>query len=107
MKKFRLEDMIGGWFVGNFTPNVVKDSNFEVAIKKYKSGTKEKKHFHKKAYEITVIVEGKVLMNEIEYSEGDIILIDPNETTDFFVIEDTITCVVKSPSVMKDKFIIE
>ena len=106
MKKFRLEDMIGGWFVGNFTPSIVKESNFEVAIKKYKSGTKEKNHVHKKAYEITVIVEGKVLMNQNEYSAGDIVFIEPNEVTDFFAIEDTITCVVKSPSVMKDKFII-
>lgn len=107
MKKFRLEDMIGGWFVGDFTPSIVKESNFEVAIKKYKSGTKEKKHLHKLAYEITVIISGKVLMNNKEFKEGDIIKINKGESTDFITLEDTITCVVKSPSVQGDKYVLE
>ena len=31
MKKFKLDDMKGGWFVGNFEPSVMK-ADFEVGI---------------------------------------------------------------------------
>lgn len=106
MKIFKLNEMLGGWFLGNFEPSVIRESNFEVAIKKYNSGDYEKKHFHKIAYEITVIVKGKVLMNNKEYSEGDIIFLKPGESSDFKVLEETLTCVVKSPSVENDKYLI-
>jgi hypothetical protein len=35
-------------------------------------------------------------MNGVRYTEGDIIVISPNEPTDFRVLKDTITTVVKS-----------
>ena len=38
------------------------------------------------------------------FESNDIILIEPNESTDFEVIEDTITAVFKSASVPEDKF---
>lgn len=107
MKKFNLDDMIGGWFVGDFNPSLIKQSEFEVAIKRYSKGEKEDNHKHEIAIEITVIVEGRVLMNEKEYSKNDIIYISPGETTDFIVLEDTITVVVKTPSLPNDKYILE
>lgn len=33
MKSAHLENMIKGWFVGNFDPVVLKNENFEVAVK--------------------------------------------------------------------------
>ena len=99
-----LDDMIGGWFVGDFDPSVIKTKDFEVAVKKYVSGQKERRHLHKIATEITVIVEGRVRMNCIEYSSGSIIQIQPNEPSDFEALEDTITVVVKTPSVTGDKY---
>jgi len=106
MKKFNLDDMIGGWFVGDFNPSLIKQSEFEVAIKRYSKGDKETNHLHKIATEITVIVEGKVIMNDKEYTKNDILFITPGEATDFIVLEDTITVVVKSPSVPDDKYVI-
>ena len=38
MKKFKLDDMKGGWFVGNFEPSVMK-ADFEVGIPDTKKGT--------------------------------------------------------------------
>lgn len=105
MKKFSLTDMVGGWFVGGFSPAVLRTSEFEVAVKHYSQGDQEKSHHHKRAKEITVIVAGKARMRDQQYSKGDIILIQPGESTDFEALEDTITVVVKSPSVMDDKFI--
>jgi len=106
MEIYKLEDMIKGWFVGNFNQSVMKTSDFEVAVKKYKAGDRENLHVHKVATEITVIVYGRVVMNEVEYTEGDIIKIAPGEPTDFHVLTDCCTVVVKNPSVTDDKYVL-
>ena len=105
-KKININDFIGGWFIGNFHPTLLQTSEFEVAIKKYKKGDYEKSHFHIIAKEFTVIVTGVVRMNNIIYNEGEIIIINENDATDFEAITDTITLVVKTPSVTNDKYII-
>ncbi|AXX91790.1 hypothetical protein CPU12_11475 [Malaciobacter molluscorum LMG 25693] len=105
MKVAKLEDMIKGWFVGNFDPTLIKTNEVEVAVKEYKKGECEEKHYHKIATEITVIVSGKVKMNGIEYSKGDIIVIEPFETTDFEALEDTVNTVVKFPGANDDKYL--
>ena len=101
-----LNDMIGGWFIGDFEPSVIRTKDFEVAIKKYKAGQKDSAHVHKVATEITVIAEGRVKINSVEYPSGSIVEIKPNEPSDFEVLEDTITVVVKIPSVSGDKYIL-
>ena len=107
MKLAKLGNMKNGWFVGNFEPNVLKTSDVEVAVKKYKANDYEKKHFHKIATEITLIVSGEVEMNKKRYREGDIIVIEPNEATDFLTITDAMTIVVKKPSAKDDKYYAE
>ena len=106
MKIFRLNDMKGGWFVGNFSPTCLKTSDCEVACKHYKKGDSEKRHVHKIATEITLIVEGLIKMNDVTYKSGDIIVLDPGDATDFQVVEDTVTVVVKVPSVKGDKYLV-
>lgn len=106
MKVNKLDDMIKGWFIGNFEPTLFNTDLVEVAVKEYKAGDYEQKHYHKIATEITVITKGRVEMNGVEYSSGDIITIEPNEATDFKVLEDTITTVVKLPCVKDDKYIV-
>lgn len=104
MEKFNLEDMVKGWFVGNFEPSSFKTSEFEVAIKKYAAGESETTHFHKIATEITVVVSGRVSMCGSDWGPGSIIKLSPGEETNFLAYEDTLTVVVKSPSVIGDKF---
>lgn len=105
MKVAKLEDMVKGWFVGNFDPTLIKTNDVEIAVKEYKKGDYEEKHYHKIATEITVIVSGKVRMNGKEYSKGDIIVIEPNEVTDFEALEDTVNTVVKFPGASHDKYL--
>lgn len=105
MKTSKLNDMVKGWFVGDFNPTLKKTNSMEVAVKEYKKGDYEPQHYHKIAEEITVIISGKVKMNGIEYSKGDIIIVEPNEATDFEVLEDTVNAVVKYPSAKNDKFL--
>ena len=108
MEHFKLSDLKGGWFAGNFDPTLYKTGDFEVAVKQYKKGDYEKKHFHKIATEFTVIVYGEVEMNKMKYTAGQIIKIAPGETTDFFVLSDmAITTVLKVPSVADDKYVSE
>ena len=105
MKKKRLENMVKGWFVGNFEPTVFKTSDVEVAVKEYRTGDYEGRHHPKLSPEITVIAIGRVRMNGVEYTKGDIIVIEPNQSTDFEVLEDTITTVVKYPGASNDKYL--
>lgn len=108
MKTNNLKNMIKGWFIGNFEPSLLKTNDCEVAVKEYKKGDKEGKHFHKIATEYTVIINGKVRMNGIEYGEGDIIVMEPNEATDFECLEDgTKNVVVKIPGANNDKYLVE
>ena len=104
MKISGLSDMKGGWFVGDFSPACYKLPECEVACKYYKKGENEERHVHKVATEITVIALGHVLMNGVEYRSGDIILLEPGESADFNVLEDTIIVVVKMPSSLGDKY---
>lgn len=105
MKVAKLDKMVKGWFVGNFEPTLVKTNDVEVAVKSYIKGDFEEKHYHKIATEVTVIVSGKVKMNNIIYNKNDIIVIEPNESTDFEALEDTVCTVVKYPGASNDKYI--
>lgn len=105
MKLFNLDDMVKGWFVGDFMPTVYKTENVEVGVKKYFAGAYEALHHHKVATEITVIVSGQVKMNGVIYEAGSILVISPNEATDFLALTDVVTTVVKLPGAKNDKYI--
>lgn len=107
MKIDNLQNMVKGWFIGNFEPSLLKTSDCEVAVKEYKKGDYEGKHFHKIATEFTVIISGRVRINGVEYKAGDIIVMEPNEITDFECLEDgTKNVVVKIPGANNDKYIV-
>jgi hypothetical protein len=105
MKKYHLSEFTNGWFIGFFDNSIFKTDNFEISIKRYKKGDLEQRHYHKIATEYTAIVSGSVLMNNINFTVNDIIEINPGESTDFLCLEDTVTCVIKTPSCPNDKFI--
>ena len=107
MKTARLDEMTKGWFVGNFSPTLYRTNDVEVAVKRYEAGAYDKKHYHKLATEITVVTKGTVRMNGVEYTEGDIIVIEPNEATDFYAVTDAENVVVKLPGANNDKYIME
>ena len=105
MKISKLSDMTRGWFVGDFSPTLVATQAVEVGVKEYSSGQKEERHYHKVATEITVILSGRVRMNNQELHAGEIVTIYPMESSDFEAIEDTTTVVVKFPGEPHDKYI--
>lgn len=105
MEVFKLNSMFKGWFIGDFDPSLHK-ADYEVGIKRYISGDKEPKHYHKEAIEFTVVVSGIIKMNDKIYIENDIIKVDLNEEIEFECIEDAITVVVKTKSVKNDKYLL-
>ena len=104
MKEFRIEDMVKGWFVGDFEPAALRTAGCEVAFKAYRGGDTEPKHIHKIATEITVVVSGLIKMNGKRYIANSIIVIEPGEVVEFRAIFNSETICVKIPSVKGDKY---
>jgi hypothetical protein len=104
MKSARLENMVKGWFVGDFEPTLLRSKDCEVAVKHYKAGDREDTHHHRVATEITLIVSGEVMMMGRKWCAGDIVLVEPGEATDFVALTDAVNVVVKTPSVAGDKY---
>ncbi len=107
LNKYSLNEMVKGWFIGDFNPSLFKTKDVEVAVKRYLKDDYENTHFHKIATEFTVIIEGAVLMNGVKYEKNDILVIEPGYKTDFLALEDTVTAVVKIPGATDDKYGVE
>ncbi|MBI2268232.1 MAG: hypothetical protein HYU80_02150 [Candidatus Blackburnbacteria bacterium] len=107
MKTYRLNEFKGGWFVGNFLPTIIDTKECEVAVKVYKKGDFDEAHYHKLADEITVVVYGKCSINGQIYGPGDIIWLERNDVSKFEALEDSANVIVKIPSVVGDKYVVE
>lgn len=104
MKVMQLSKMQKGWFIGDFEPSILRTQAVEVAVKTYKAGDQESSHCHKIATEVTLIISGEVEMRGGIYKSGDMIMIEPGEASAFKALSDTISVVVKTPSVVNDKY---
>lgn len=104
MKTHKLSNMQHGWFVGAFTPTVHRTDAVEVAVKEYPAGSHEPAHYHRIATEITVIVSGEARMAGASFGRGDIVVMAPNDITDFTALTDVTTVVVKIPGALDDKY---
>ena len=106
MTAFDIEKFTGGWIMGDFHPAIIRTKDAEVAIKRYTAGQSEPAHVHKIAREITVIIDGMVSMNGRTYTKDTAICIEPGDVTDFLALTDAVTCVIKTPSVIGDKYFV-
>jgi quercetin dioxygenase-like cupin family protein len=104
MKLHNLSSFTRGWFVGDFEPSIIRTKDFECMVHYYKAGDSEARHVHKVADEITVIVHGVFKMSGQRLQAGDIVHLLPGEPADFECLEDGATTVVKTPSVIGDKY---
>jgi len=99
MKISRIEDYIGGWFVGNFEPTAYKTDQFEVSYKLHPKGQEWDIHYHNIVTEINVVVRGKMILQGKELKTGDVFILEPYEIADPEFLEDTEIICVKTPSV--------
>jgi len=99
----RLDEMVGGWFVGAFTPVALHCEAAEVAVKHYAAGDVEDSHEHRIATEVTVLVSGRAKMCGRDLVAGDVLVLEPGTATGFLALTDCTTVAVKTPSVLGDK----
>lgn len=103
----KLDDMVRGWFVGDFYPAAFRSRDVEVAVQRFTAGAYEKAHYHRQATEITLLINGRATMAGHELCAGDIITLTPGTVSGFVALEDCLTVVVKLPGVLNDKFMVE
>jgi len=107
MKKFRIENMHKGWFVGNFSPTAFLTKDFEVCFRTHPKGEKWDHHYHTEITEINLLTRGKMILQGQELSAGDIFILYPYEIADPVFLEDCDIVCVKTPSCPDDKIIIK
>ena len=106
MEKHKISEFKKGWLIGDFEPSIIRNKKFEFGVKFYKREEKDQTHFHKNSEEITVITSGLFDMNGSKLSPGDIVHVKKNEIISFSCIDDGSIAVIKTPSVIGDKFTI-
>jgi quercetin dioxygenase-like cupin family protein len=106
MDILKMENMKGGWFIGNFEPTAFKTDQFEVCYKDHIKGEKWDSHYHKEGTEINYLIEGKMIIQNKELNKGDIFILHPFEIANPEFVEDCTVLIIKTPSKPGDKFII-
>lgn len=97
--------MTRGWMVGQFSPSLY-NKDYEIGFKYYKYGDYEQSHKHLLSEEVTIILLGEVEMNGTKYSEGDILIQEKGEYTDFRCLSERVITGVYRPdgSFPNDKY---
>lgn len=103
MKIYKLADMSRGWIIGDFDAAAFRTNNCEVAIGEHSKGFSTKKHYHEFMDEISIVISGKVRVNDSIFEKGDIFHIEKGEVSDIEYLVDSVLVVVKTPAVAWDK----
>lgn len=107
MNLYKLEEMIGGWFVGNFSPTAFTTKDVEVSYKKHPKGEVWDLHYHEKVTEVNLLVRGKMKIREKLLDSGDIFILHPFEIADPEFLEDCEIVCVKLPGIANDKIVLK
>lgn len=99
MKILNIEDMVGGWFVGDFEPTAYKTKDFEVSYKLHPKGQEWDIHYHTDVTEINYVIKGNMVLQGKTLKTGDIFILEPYEIADPNFLEDTEIICVKTPSI--------
>tara|TARA_R110000823_G_scaffold241925_1_gene366527 strand:- start:711 stop:1043 length:333 start_codon:yes stop_codon:yes gene_type:complete len=107
MKIYKFDEMVGGWFIGDFSPSSFKTKDFEVCYKKHSKGEKWDTHYHKLGTEINYLIKGKIKIQNRLVIAGEIFILSPYEIADPKFLEDCELVIVKTPSNIKDKYVVD
>ena len=106
MRTEHIDNMKGGWFVGDFDPVAFHSKLFEVGYKEFKKDEPHQDHYHKEGTEINLVAYGRVEFNGVSFGEGSIVIIEPGEVTKTKFLEDSGIFVAKTPSLPNDKYVL-
>jgi hypothetical protein len=104
MQKFKLEDFVRGWFIGDFTPSIFRTPNFEVGVLHHHKDELWPAHYQKVATEFNVLLSGSLSINNEIILPGEIFIIEPLEIAVPIFHEDCKVLCIKVPSLPNDKF---
>lgn len=104
MIKKHINDFFRGWLVGDFEPSLIRTKDIEVGVLNHKKDEEWPRHIHKEAVEYNYLIKGRMTLNEVEINEGDIFIIEKNEPAKPIFLEDCTVLVIKTPSVIGDKY---
>ena len=106
MRIFKLNDMWRGWFIGNFSPAVLKTESFEIGLLKHPKGEIWPDHYHAIATEYNLLVSGHMKIGGREIHPNDIFILEPHEVASPEFLEDCVLVCIKTPSIIGDKYYI-
>ena len=107
MKIFRSKEWKGGWFAGDFEPTAYGTKDFEVCLKRHPKGEQWPTHYHKIATEINYLIRGTMILRGEKFGPGDVFVLEPGEIADPTFLEDCEMVVIKTPSVLGDKYVVK
>ena len=106
VQKYNLSDYTRGWFIGNFEPTVLKQSQFEVGVLSHKKDEVWAVHYHSVSKEINVLLEGRMKVNGLDVNVGDIFVFEPFViAVPTFLTDCKILC-IKTPSCPGEKVLV-
>jgi quercetin dioxygenase-like cupin family protein len=103
----RLENSIGGWYVGNFENAAYKTKGAELSFKTHKKGEIWDWHYHEHLDEINLIVSGRMIIQGKKLVAGDIFILEPTEIADPEFLEDCQIVCLKLPNITNDKIVVK
>lgn len=104
MKRFKLsESGARGWFIGDFDQAVHRTKDFEVCYQHNPIGHGPT-HYHKELTEITLVINGRAVVNGEIFSAGDIYILEPGDINQLEYLEPTQVVTIKTPSIPGDKY---
>jgi len=104
MRVTNMMEMKHGWFIGDFEPSVFRTRDFEVGIKTYSKGENHSPHYHKIATEINYLIRGLLKANNQIVQVGQLFIFEPDEIATCEFLTDCEILVVKTPSIIGDKY---
>lgn len=106
MKTYRIEDSIGGWYIGNFPNAAYRTKGLEASFKIHKKGEEWDWHYHEHLDEINLIIRGRIAIQGKELVPGDIFILEPMEIADPEFLEDCEIVCIKVPNFTNDKVVV-
>lgn len=106
MKVIDTENLVGGWFVGNFEPTTYKTEFCEVSYRCHRAEETPSAHYHRYCDEINYLVSGKMEINGQLVESPCVFIIDANEIIHPIFLTDAVIIVVKISTRPDNKMIV-
>ena len=104
MEICKVDDLIGGWFVDDFSPTAYRTQACEVSYKQHHAGESWPAHYHKIGDEINYLIEGSMTINGVTLEGPTIFVIPRGEIATPVFHTDVKLVVVKVPGAPNDKY---